>query len=204
MNIGFAHPLNPIYQLRRLYNWTLEWADHPSAVWALGALSTVEGIFFPIPIDPFLLALSASKPKNSLKYAAIATVTSVIGGTIGYFVGVWFWDMSREFFFNYVMSPSKFEIVISKFQDNAFLAIFIAGFTPIPYKVFAIAGGVANIGLSTFIIASLLGRSIRFFVIGILFYFWGKEIKALIEKHFNLLSVILAVGIITFIMYFKL
>lgn len=196
--------LNPLYQLRRLYDWTLKWADHPSAVWILGVLSAIEGIFFPIPIDPYLLALSASKPKKSLTYAGIATLTSVVGGTMGYFVGVMFWDMTQDFFFTYIMSPAKFDLVLDKFQENAFLAIFIAGFTPIPYKVFAISAGVASIGLPTFIVASLFGRSLRFFAIGILFFFWGKEIKLQIEKHFNKLSIALGIAIVVFILYFKM
>lgn len=188
--------LNPLYQIRRLYDWTMKWSDHPSASWALGVFSTVEGIFFPIPIDPFLLALSAGNPKKSLKYAAIAAGTSIIGGSIGYLLGYWLWEHMQDFFFQNIFAENKFSVVIKQFQDNAFVAIFLASFTPIPYKVFALAGGVAHINFLTFVFASILGRSLRFFSIGILFYFWGASIKTFIEKHFNALTVVLSIAIV--------
>ncbi len=203
MNTLMKTTFNPLFQLRRLYHWTMSWSNRPGAAWALGILSTVEGIFFPIPVDPFLLALSASQPKKSLKYAAIAAFCSVLGGSIGYLLGALFWEASQDLFFTYVMSPNKFAVVIEQFQSNAFLAVFLASFTPIPYKIFAIAGGVAGIGLPVFVLASVVGRSLRFFLIGILFYFWGASIRDYIEKHFNALSLALGFILIVVVLYFK-
>ena len=182
---------NPLAYIRQLYDWTLKWAEHPKSVFFLGIFSTIEGIFFPIPVDPFLLAMGASKPKKAIHFALIASFSSVIGGLIGYSLGFWFWEATSPLFFKYIAGPESFQVVVNQFQDNAFMAIFLAGFTPIPYKVFAIAGGVAKISLYDFILGSLLGRSLRFLVFGISLFFWGPSIREYIEKHFNKLTVVL-------------
>ncbi|MBC85963.1 MAG: cytochrome B [Bdellovibrionaceae bacterium] len=195
---------NPIRQLRLLYLWTMKWAEHPKAEPALGIFSMIEGIFFPIPIDPFLLAMSAGKPKRSLRFAAIASIGSVIGGTIGYYVGYLFWDHLKEFFFTYFFPAEKFDAVALKFQTDAFLAVFLASFTPIPYKVFAVAGGVFQINIWTFVTASIVGRSLRFFVIGFLFYYWGAPIRDYIERHFDRLTIALGVICVALFVIYRL
>ncbi|MCB0413854.1 MAG: DedA family protein [Bdellovibrionales bacterium] len=196
--------LNPIFQLRRLYDWTLKWADHPNSIVFLGLLSAVEGIFFPVPVDPFLLAMGASKPKKAILFALVATLTSVLGGAIGYALGFWFWEATSHIFYTYVFAPDKFQLVIDKFNDNAFLAIFLAGFTPIPYKVFAIASGVAKISLFDFVFGSLLGRSLRFMIFGVSLYLWGPTIRNYIEKNFDRLTILLGVMATAVIAYIKL
>ena len=194
---------NPLYQLRRLYHWTMRWAEHPKAEPALGLFSMVEGIFFPIPVDPFLLAMSAGKPKRSLRFAAIASLGSVVGGTIGYYLGYLFWDQISDFVFTYFFAQEKFNAVAVKFQNDAFLAVFLASFTPIPYKVFAVAGGVFQINVGIFILASIIGRSLRFFVIGLMFYFWGASIRDFIERHFDRLTIALAVICLIVFVYYR-
>lgn len=179
---------NPIYYIRALYDWTLKWAEHPKSELALGVFSSIEGIFFPIPIDPFLVAMGASQHKKALRFAMIAALASVVGGSIGYILGFWFWESTREVFYHYVFTQDKLDVVIQKFHENAFLAIFLAGFTPIPYKVFAIAAGIAQISVWDFVLGSLLGRSLRFLFIGGLLYKWGPEIRHYIDKHFNRLT----------------
>lgn len=183
--------LNPLYYFRRVYDWTMRWAEHPKGTYALALLSAIEGIFCPIPIDPFLLAMCAARPKKSLFYSGVASIFSVLGGSIGYFLGLWAWSLFSPFFFQYLFSPSAFDQVISMFNNNAFLAIFLASFTPIPYKVFAVAGGVAQIDFWTFLLASLIGRSMRFFTMGIMLYFWGPPIRNFIERNFEKLTVAL-------------
>jgi len=179
---------NPITPIRSLYNWTLKWSDHPKSEIYLAIFSSVEGIFFPIPVDPFLIAMGASNHKKAIRFSMIAAVASVVGGSIGYSLGFWFWESAQSFFQHYIFTGEKLELVIQKFNDNAFLAIFLAGFTPIPYKVFAIAAGIAKINIPIFLLGSLLGRSLRFLVIGIMLYKWGPEIRVYIEKHFNRLT----------------
>lgn len=186
--------LSPLKMIRELYDWTMRWSNHPRATWALGFFSMIEGIFFPIPIDPFLFAVSAGTPKKSFHFATIAALTSVVGGTIGYMIGLYFWDSIKDLFFTYMFTVEKFAVVEQKFHDDAFLAVFLASFTPIPYKVCAVAAGVFKISLSTFIISSILGRCLRFYVIAFLFYFWGAPIRDFIEKHFNKLTI--AIGVL--------
>ncbi|MBT4762863.1 MAG: DedA family protein [Bdellovibrionaceae bacterium] len=197
-------PLNPLYQLRRLYDWTMNWSEHPHGVWALGALSAVEGIFFPIPVDPFLIAMGAAKPKKSLWYSLVAAMASIIGGSIGYLLGFMFWEYTQDFFFTYFFKPDTFELVIKQFQDNAFVAVFMASFTPIPYKVFAVAGGVAHISYLTFFAASLIGRSMRFFLIGGFLYFYGPSIRKYLDKHFDRITIVTCVVLVLGYGFYKL
>lgn len=195
--------LNPLYQLRRLYDWTMKWAQHPKGTWALSILSATEGIFCPIPIDPFLIAMGASRPRKALFYAMVASVSSVVGGTIGYFLGLWFWDSTKEFFFEFVFTVQNFKEVTQLFTDNAFWAVFVAGFTPIPYKVFAIAAGVANINLGVFVVASLISRSLRFLLIGGLLYVWGPQIRVFIERYFEKLTIGFTIVLIVFYIIYR-
>lgn len=195
--------LNPLYQLRRLYDWTMKWAQHPKGTWALSILSATEGIFCPIPIDPFLIAMGASRPRKALFYAMVASVSSVVGGTIGYFLGLWFWDSTKEFFFEFVFTVENFKEVTQLFTDNAFWAVFVAGFTPIPYKVFAIAAGVANINLGVFVVASLISRSLRFLLIGGLLYVWGPQIRVFIERYFEKLTIGFTIVLIVFYIIYR-
>ena len=136
---------------RRLYDWVMHWADTPYGTPALGVLAFAESSFFPVPPDPLLMAFSLSKPKRALFYAAVCSVCSVVGGLLGYFIGYGLWNVVGDFFFNYLgpmgFTPENFAAVQSKYEANAFLAIFAAGFTPIPYKVFTVAAGVFSISL---------------------------------------------------------
>ena len=195
--------LNPLYQLRRLYDWTMKWAQHPKGTWALSILSATEGIFCPIPIDPFLIAMGASRPRKALFYAMVASVSSVVGGTIGYFLGLWFWDSTKDFLFEFVFTIENFKEVTQLFTDNPFWAVFVAGFTPIPYKVFAIAAGVANINLGVFVVASLISRSLRFLLIGGLLYVWGPQIRVFIERYFEKLTIGFTLVLIVFYIIYR-
>jgi membrane protein YqaA with SNARE-associated domain len=176
--------------VRRLYRWVLHWADTPYGTPALAAISFAESSFFPIPPDVLQAALSASKPKRSFYYAAVSTVASVAGGVFGYVIGYALWASLSDLFFNYVpgFKPEIFEKVRLKYEENAFLALFGAAFTPIPYKVFTIAGGVFKVPLMTLIWASLLGRGARFFLVATVFYFFGEKAKSIIDKYFEIIT----------------
>lgn len=189
--------------LRALYDWTIKWSAHPKSAWFLGGFSAIEGIFFPIPIDPFLVAMGASRPKRAIHFAMVAALTSVIGGSIGYFLGVYFWDSFSLYFYNHVVGEETFDLVFEKFNDNAFLAIFLAGFTPIPYKVFCISAGVAKVDFITFVIASICGRSLRFLSIGVALFFWGPSMKDYIDNNFNKVTIYVSIALIVFYIAFK-
>ena len=139
---------------RRLYNWTLHWAHTPYGSVALFALAFCESSFFPIPPDVLLMALALSLPKKSFKYAAICSVGSVLGGCFGYFIGYQFFEHIGLPILNLYGVMDKFNYVKDTYNANAFTAVAISGFTPIPYKVFTIAAGVCKINIWTFIIAS--------------------------------------------------
>ncbi len=179
---------------RRLYDWVLHWADTPYGTPALGVLAFAESSFFPVPPDPLLMALSLSKPKRALFYAAVCSACSIIGGLLGYFIGYGLWNIVGDFFFSYLgpigFTPENFATVQGKYEANAFLAVFAAGFTPIPYKVFTVAAGVFSISLGPFFLASVLSRSARFFTVAGLIFFFGPTIKRVIEKYFNLMTIL--------------
>lgn len=191
---------------RRLYDWTLHWAHTPYGFVALFALAFCESSFFPIPPDVLLMALAFSLPKKSFKYAAICSVGSVLGGCFGYFIGYQFFEHLGLPILNLYGVTDKFNFVKEKYNANAFAAVAIAGFTPIPYKVFTIAAGVCKINIWTFIIASAVSRSGRFFIVAGLVYLFGPKIKSFIDKYFNIISIafiVLLVGSFILIKLFK-
>ena len=179
--------------LRKLYYWTLHWADTKYALPALCLLSFAESSFFPIPPDILLMAMCFARPQKWVLYSAWCTVASVAGGVLGWFLGWGFWEMTKNFFFDVVpgFTPEIFEKVRHLYADNAFLAILTAAFTPIPYKVFTVAAGVFAISIPTLILASIVGRGGRFFLVGAVIRFFGPKAKPFLEKNFELATVLL-------------
>ncbi len=188
--------------VRRLYNWVLSWAETPYGTPALFVISFVESSFFPIPPDVLQIALSVARPKRAFFYAAVSVVASVLGGIAGWWIGTTLWDSVSSFFFEYVpgFTPDNYALVERKYNEHAFLAIFTAAFTPIPYKVFTIASGVFDVALSTLIFASILGRGGRFFLVASAIFFFGPTVKTWLEKYFELATlVLLVVGALGFL-----
>ncbi|TDI95215.1 MAG: DedA family protein [Deltaproteobacteria bacterium] len=176
--------------LKKLYDWVIHWAETKYGVPVMAFISFIESSIFPIPPDPLLIALGLSRPNKAILYAIICSVASVAGGLVGYLIGWTIWEIVSEFFLTYLFSVDAFNYVEIKYNENAFLAILGAAFTPIPYKVFTITAGVFKINLATFILASSIGRSARFLIEGSLIYFFGEKIRDFIEKYLNLLSII--------------
>jgi membrane protein YqaA with SNARE-associated domain len=174
--------------MKWLYDWVLHWAQTPYGVPALAVLAFAESSFFPVPPDVLLIALALGAPQRALYVAAVSSVFSVLGGIGGYLIGWLIWEEVNGFFFTYVFSQNLFNHVATLYQDNAFWAVFTAGFTPIPYKVFTIAGGVFQIDFWQFLIASACSRSARFFLVAGLIRLFGPPIKQFIDRYFNLLS----------------
>ena len=183
---------NPI---RRLYDWVLHWADTPYGEPALFGLSLAESSFFPLPPDPLLLALSLGASKRALRFAAVATVGSVVGGIIGYAIGAGGWSVAQDWFYAYIpgVTPEAFENVRAFYDRHGFAAVFLAGLTPIPYKVFTLASGVFGISFPVFVLASILSRGLRFFLVAGLVYFFGPPIESFIDRHFDRLVVLFSV-----------
>ena len=177
--------------VRRLYDWVLHWAHTPYGMPALLVLTFAESSFFPIPPDPLLVALCIAAPRRSFFFAAAATAGSVMGGVAGYWIGAGGWHIAQDFFFAYVpgVSPEAFGRVQSLYDRWDFGAIFFAGLTPIPYKVFTLSAGVFRINFPIFVIASVLSRGLRFFVVAALIHRYGGPISDFIDRHFNRLTI---------------
>ena len=184
--------------VRRLYDWVLSWAETRFGTPALFVLSFVESSFFPIPPDVLQIALSAGKPKRAFWYATVNTIGSVLGAIAGFFIGLAFWSATQDFFFNYVygFTEELFEQVKGWYNGNAFLTVFTAAFTPIPYKIFTVAAGVCGISLPILLIASILGRGARFFAVAAIMYYFGPAVTAWIDRYFNLLTIVFTVLLI--------
>ena len=180
---------------RALYDWVLHWADTPYGVPALFIISAAESSFFPLPPDPLLLALCLGASRKSLKFAGVCTIASVLGGILGYAIGAGAWHVTQDWFFAYVpgVTAEAFERVREFYDTNGFAAVFLAGLTPIPYKVFTLASGVFNINFAVFVLASTLSRGFRFFLVASLVYRFGPSIERFIDQHFNRLVILFGV-----------
>ena len=178
---------NPI---RRLYDWVLSWADTKYGVPALFVLAFTESSFFPIPPDILLIALALSAPSRAFRFAAWCTLASVLGGLFGYFIGYALWAVFEPYLINRVFSQENFDLVTAKYNEYGALAVFIAAFTPIPYKVFTVAAGVAKLNLFGFTGASILGRGGRFFLVALVIRLAGPRAKRWIDEYFNLATIV--------------
>lgn len=176
---------------RRLYNWTLELSERKHATWALFGISFAESSFFPVPPDVLLAPLCLGNRKKSFWFALITTIASVLGAVAGYMIGAYAWEATAEFWFNHIpgFSQEKFDKVEGWYESYGVWVLFIAAFTPVPYKVFTIAGGVLNQALLPFILVSIVGRGARFFMVAGLLWWIGPKAEPFIDKYFNWLCV---------------
>ena len=172
--------------VHELGSWVVSWAYTPYGVIALGVIAFAESSFFPIPPDVLLIALCLISPDRSMRYAAICSLASVLGGMFGYGLG----RAGGRPLVRRLFSEEKLLFVQNYYQKYDAWAVGIAGFTPIPYKVFTITAGVCLIDLKRFILASIVGRAGRFFLVGALLYFFGEPIAVWIQRYFNLFSIL--------------
>lgn len=178
--------------VRRAYDWTLHWSDTKWGAMALFILAFAESSFFPIPPDVLLIACCLGLPLRSKKvfrFALICTVGSVLGAVAGYGIGSFAWDAAQGWFIPSVFSQEAFDGVGVLYEQYNFWVVFTAGFTPIPYKLITITSGVFDINFVMFIIASVISRGARFFLIAWLIMHFGPSIKSFIDKYFNWLAV---------------
>ncbi|MDA3859619.1 MAG: DedA family protein [Melioribacteraceae bacterium] len=191
--------------VRQLYDWMLHWAETPYGPIALFALAFAESSFFPIPPDALLIALVLGARKKAFSFALNSTVASVLGALLGYAIGsfVW-WSDGGEFsnfalfFFNNIpgFTETIFYKVQGLYEEWNFWIVFTAGFTPIPYKVFTISAGAFDVNIIIFVIASIVSRAGRFFLVAGLIWKFGDQIKGFIDKYFNLLAIAFTVLLI--------
>ena len=176
--------------VRRLYDWTLSWADRPGGPAALFAVSFAESSFFPIPPDVLLMALCLGRPRRALLFAAICTAGSVLGGIVGYAIGYVLFEQIGRPVLEFYGAMDKYFTVGDLYRENLVVALGTAAFTPIPYKVFTIAAGSFEIPLLPFVLISLVGRGLRFFAVASLIRVFGAPIKSFIDRYFNILSLV--------------
>jgi membrane protein YqaA with SNARE-associated domain len=176
--------------IRRLYDWVLSWGQSPHAPYALLVLAFCESSFFPIPPDVLLMALAISIPTRSFYYALVSSIGSVLGGAFGYLIGYQFMDLIGFRIINFYHLTEQYNYVGQIYNKYNAIAVGIAGFTPVPYKIFTIAAGAFKINFWIFLLASIVSRSARFFLVGTLIYLYGESIREFIEKYLNLLTII--------------
>ncbi len=175
--------------LRRLYDWVLHWAETPYSTWALFFLSLAEASFFPIPPDVLLIALAVAKPAKAFRYAWVCALGSLVGGCIGYAIGYGFMTGIGQRIVALYGFADKVDYIGDLYQRYDAWAVGIAGFTPIPYKVFTIAAGMFRIDFAVFVLASLVSRSARFFLVAGLIYKFGPGIQRVIDRYFDVMAV---------------
>ncbi|MFP6616011.1 MAG: YqaA family protein [Candidatus Hydrogenedentota bacterium] len=181
--------------VRKLYDWVLTWAESPFGGVALFLIAFAESSFFPIPPDVLLIALCLSRTDKWVKYAAICTAGSVLGGMAGYAIGWGLWGQVDQFFFDYVpgFHEDGFARVQEIYQEYDFWFVFIAAFTPVPYKVITISAGVFGLNFFMFTLATVIGRSARFFLVAGILRVFGALVQKTIDKWFNVLTIVFVI-----------
>ncbi len=181
---------------KRLYNWTLNWSKTPQAVWALLALSFAESSCFPIPPDVLLIAMTVSRPNRWWFYTLVTTFGSLTGAIAGYYIGYGLYKSVGQPLVEFYNLQDAVNSIGIKYNENAFLAVFGAAFTPIPYKVITISAGLFKVNVLIMLAASAVGRFGRFFIVAGLLRIFGKKVADFIERYFNILSIVLFILII--------
>lgn len=182
----------PSKLIRKTYAWVIGWSEKKQAEYALAGLSFAESSFFPIPPDPLVIAMVTARPKKWFRIAAITTIASVIGGLFGYVLG----SLIIEALMPVIVGAGyegAYHTAVEWFNNWGVWAVLIAGFTPVPYKIFTIAGGAAGMALIPFVVGSIIGRGGRFFLVAYLMHHFGKRYKDKIEKYIDILGIVFVV-----------
>ena len=183
--------------LRGLYDWTMDKAAHPHAVWWLAFFCFVESSFFPIPPHPLLGLMCLAEPKKAVRFALVATLSSVAGALLGYAIGWGLYDTVGVWLISALGLTESFPVAACHLRKYDFEAILIAGATPVPFKLLTITAGFVGMNLVTFVLSSLFARALIFMTVGILFRAFGAPIKRVIDKYLGTVTtlfVVLVVG----------
>ena len=172
--------------LKPLYDWTMRLAEHPRALWVLAIISFVESSVFPIPPDVLMIPLILAAPHRAWLIALIATVSSVLGGLLGYGIGAFAFDQLGQPILEALGKLDRIEEFNAKFNEAGFWAVLGAGITPFPYKVITIMSGWTGMPLATFIVTSIIARGLRFFIVAALLWKFGAPVREFIERRLGL------------------
>lgn len=182
--------------LKRVYDWTMEKAASKNATAWLAGVSFAESSFFPLPPDLLLVPMVIANRQAAWRLAAICTLASVIGGLFGYAIGYFLYETVGRWVIDFYHLTDKFEAMRQTFVEYGAEILIIKGMTPIPYKLLTITAGVAQLNLWVFVGASIISRSMRFFLVAALLYFFGEPVRAFIEKRLTLVTSAVAVALI--------
>ena len=174
--------------LRGLYNWTMEKAAHPHAVWWLALFAFMEASFFPIPPHPLLGLMCLAEPKKAIRFAMVATIASVAGGMLGYAIGWGLYDTIGTQLLAWLGLTESFPQAVCYLNEYGFWLFVAKGATPIPFKLLTITAGFMGMNLGLFILGSLVSRAISFMIVGVLFRLFGAPIKRFIDKYLGLVT----------------
>ena len=183
--------------LRALYDWTMDKAAHPKAVWWLAFFCFIESSFFPIPPHPLLGLMCLAEPRKAIRFALVATIASVLGGLFGYAIGYLLYESIGAWLLGILGLTESFPVAACYIREQGALAVFFAAGTPVPFKLMTITAGFIEMNLLTFTLAAIAGRALIFMVVGILFQLFGAPIKAVIDKYLGWITtlfVVLVVG----------
>jgi membrane protein YqaA with SNARE-associated domain len=185
-----------------LYDRAMLWSRHPHAPRYLAGLSFAESSFFPIPPDVMLAPMSLAAPKRAWHYAALTTLASVLGGLLGYFIGLFAFDLIEPYLHDWGYWPAYIKAQ-GWFDAWGFWAVFLAGFSPIPYKIFTITAGVISMALLPFLLASAIGRGARFFMVAGLMAWGGERMEKALHRYVDILGWALVVAFALVVLLLK-
>lgn len=185
-----------------LYGRAMQWARHPHAPWYLGGLSFAESSFFPVPPDVMLAPMSLAQPRRAWEFALLTTVTSVLGGVFGYLIGLFAFDLVEPLLQDAGYYPRYLQAK-SWFDEWGFWAILLAGFSPIPYKVFTITAGVITMAFLPFVLASVVGRGARFFLVAGLMSWGGAGMEQRLHGWVDIIGWLTVAGAILIVVLYK-
>jgi membrane protein YqaA with SNARE-associated domain len=174
--------------LRRLYDWTMGLASRPNALLALGAVSFAESSFFPIPPDAMIVPMVLARPDRAWRIALVATIASVLGGILGYAIGYYLFETLGQSLIQFYGYQDKFEAFKQAYNQWGLWIILIKGLTPIPYKLVTIASGAAAFDFPVFLLASIVTRGLRFFIVAALLRRFGEPIRDFVERRLTLVA----------------
>ncbi len=182
--------------IKRLYNWTMALAEAPYALWALGFVAFLESSVFPIPPDILMIPMIIATPRRAFLIAGVALVASVLGGVFGYFIGWGLFESVGRPVLEFYGKTDNFDAFARTYNEWGAWAVLIAGVTPFPYKVITILSGSTGLSFPVFMIASVIARGLRFFIIAALLWKFGAPIRTFIEKRLGLMFTLCVVGLI--------
>lgn len=185
-----------------LYEKCLRWAAHRHATYYLGVMSVAESIFFPIPVDVMLAPMALARRDKAWFYATICTLTSVVGGLIGYLLGYWAFDSLVHPILESAGYLGKYQEVVEWFEKYGVWVVFVAGFSPLPYKLFTLSAGALHMALIPFLVASIIGRAARFYLVAGIMYFGGEALDRKLKQTIDWLGwLVIFLAVVGYLIY---